>query len=136
MYFVNSGSEANDLAMSMARMYTGNYDLLALRNCYHGASPSTMGLTAHSTWKYNTPQGFGVHHMMNPDPYRGMFGNDGKAYAADVKDFIMHGTSGPLPLPSPPSQRLPTPALPHLSLHGRGTDASAGVGRPCGRLLR
>eukprot|EP00193_Tetraselmis_chui_P007786 CAMPEP_0177767958 /NCGR_PEP_ID=MMETSP0491_2-20121128/9443_1 /TAXON_ID=63592 /ORGANISM="Tetraselmis chuii, Strain PLY429" /LENGTH=480 /DNA_ID=CAMNT_0019284689 /DNA_START=261 /DNA_END=1703 /DNA_ORIENTATION=+ len=94
VYFVNSGSEANDLAMSMARMYTGNYDLLALRNCYHGASPTTMGLTAHSTWKYNTPQGFGVHHMMNPDPYRGAFGNDGKAYAADVKDHILHGTSG------------------------------------------
>ena len=35
-YFVNSGSEANDLAMLMARTYTGNYDLIALRNAYHG----------------------------------------------------------------------------------------------------
>mmetsp|Transcript_8104 Transcript_8104/g.19398 ORF Transcript_8104/g.19398 Transcript_8104/m.19398 type:complete len:388 (+) Transcript_8104:243-1406(+) len=94
VYFVNSGSEANDLAMTMARLYTGNYDILALRNAYHGASTSTMGLTAHSTWKYNTPQGFGVHHMINPDPYRGMFGADGKAYAADVKDHIRHATPG------------------------------------------
>ncbi len=29
-------------------------------------------------------QGFGVHYMMNPDPYRGPFGNDGAAYAAQV----------------------------------------------------
>ena len=35
-YFVNSGSEANDLALLMARAYTGNYDVIALRNSYHG----------------------------------------------------------------------------------------------------
>ena len=48
-YFVNSGSEANDLAVLMARLYTGNFDMVALRNCYHGTSMGTMGLTAHST---------------------------------------------------------------------------------------
>ena len=53
-YFVNSGSEANDLAVLMARLYTGNFEVIALRNCYHGTSQGTMGLTAHSTWKYNT----------------------------------------------------------------------------------
>lgn len=56
VYFVNSGSEANDMAMMMARLYTGSFDIVALRNCYHGMSPSTMGLTAHSTWKYNVAQ--------------------------------------------------------------------------------
>ena len=55
-YFVNSGSEANDMAVLMARLYTSNYDVLALRNCYHGASEGSMGLTAHSTWKFNVPQ--------------------------------------------------------------------------------
>jgi alanine-glyoxylate transaminase / (R)-3-amino-2-methylpropionate-pyruvate transaminase len=45
VYFVNSGSEANDLAMLMARLYTKNYDILTLKNAYHGASTSTMGLT-------------------------------------------------------------------------------------------
>jgi 4-aminobutyrate aminotransferase-like enzyme len=55
-YFVNSGSEANDMAMMIARLYSGNYDLLTLRNGYHGTSPSTMGLLSHSTWKFNTPQ--------------------------------------------------------------------------------
>lgn len=45
-YFVNSGSEANDLALLMARAYTGNYDVIALRNAYHGGSTLAMGLTA------------------------------------------------------------------------------------------
>src|SRR5262252_6330634 len=39
-YFVNSGSEANDLALMMARLYTGNFDTIALRNCYHGGNQS------------------------------------------------------------------------------------------------
>lgn len=39
-------------------------------------------------------QGFGVRHAMNPDPYRGPFGNDGHQYAADVADLIRGATSG------------------------------------------
>ncbi|XP_033754471.1 alanine--glyoxylate aminotransferase 2, mitochondrial-like [Pecten maximus] len=73
-YFTNSGSEANDMAVLMSRMYTGNYDVLSLRNCYHGASPYLMGLTALNTWRYNVPSGFGMHQTMNPDPYRGPWG--------------------------------------------------------------
>src|SRR5215510_9445286 len=97
-YFVNSGSEANDLAMLMARAYTGNYDLIALRNAYHGGNMSAMGLTAHSTWKFNVPHSFGVHHAINADPYRGQWGrNDpdaGRKYAADVKSVIDFATPG------------------------------------------
>ncbi len=97
-YFVNSGSEANDLALLMARAYTGNYDVIALRNSYHGGNASGMGLTAHRTWKYNVPHSFGVHHAVTPDPYRGAWGRDdenaGCKYAADVKSLIDHATSG------------------------------------------
>jgi len=97
-YFVNSGSEANDLAVLMARAYTGNFDVIALRNGYHGGNASGMALTAHSTWKFNVPHSFGVHHALPPDPYRGIFGrNDpqaGKKYAADVKSIIDFCTSG------------------------------------------
>jgi alanine-glyoxylate transaminase/(R)-3-amino-2-methylpropionate-pyruvate transaminase len=97
-YFVNSGSEANDLAQLMARVYTGNYDMIALRNAYHGGNVSGMGLTAHSTWKFNVPHSFGVHHAMTPDPYRGLWGRDdaeaGRKYAADVKDLIDYATPG------------------------------------------
>jgi alanine-glyoxylate transaminase/(R)-3-amino-2-methylpropionate-pyruvate transaminase len=97
-YFVNSGSEANDLALMMARAYTGNYDVIALRNSYHGGNASTMGLTSHHTWKFNVPHSFGVHHAITPDPYRGAYGRDdadaGRKYAADVQDLIRFGTSG------------------------------------------
>ena len=97
-YFVNSGSEANDLALLMARAYTGNYDVIALRNAYHGGGATTMGLTAHHTWKFNVPHSFGIHHSITPDPYRGAWGHDnpdaGKNYAADVKNLLDYGTSG------------------------------------------
>ncbi len=97
-YFVNSGSEANDLALMMARLYTGNYDMIALRNAYHGGNASGMGVTAHSSWKFNVPHSFGVHHAIAPYPYRGVYGYDeadaGKKYAADVKQVIDYTTSG------------------------------------------
>ncbi len=97
-YFVNSGSEANDLALLMARAYTGNYDVIALRNAYHGGNAAGMALTSHSTWKFNVPHSFGVKHAMAPDPYRGLFGRDdpeaGRKYADDVQQLIKYGTSG------------------------------------------
>ncbi len=97
-YFTNSGSEANDLAILMARAFTGNYDVLALRNCYHGGSMQTMGLTSHHTWKFNVPHSFGVHHALFPDRLRGPYGYDdpeaGPKYAADVQNLIEFGTPG------------------------------------------
>jgi len=97
-YFTNSGSEANDLAILMARAYTGNFDVVALRNCYHGGSMQTMGLTSHHTWKFNVPHSFGVHHAIFPDRLRGPYGYDdpaaGQKYAADVKNLIDFGTPG------------------------------------------
>ena len=97
-YFVNSGSEANDLALLMARASTGNFDMIALRNAYHGGNASGMGMTAHSTWKYNVPHSFGVHHALAPYPYRGPFGYEdadaGKKYADDVKSLIDYATPG------------------------------------------
>src|SRR6266576_3877008 len=97
-YFVNSGSEANDLALLMARAYTGNYDVIALRNAYHGGSTLAMSLTANRAWKFNIPHSFGVHHAITPDPYRGLWGRDdvdaGKKYAADLKNLIDFATPG------------------------------------------
>ena len=56
VYFVNSGSEANDMAITLARLYSGNYDLLTLRNAYHGLSEATMGVLGQHTWKFAIPQ--------------------------------------------------------------------------------
>ncbi|KAL8472016.1 hypothetical protein ACS0TY_029304 [Phlomoides rotata] len=93
VYFVNSGTEANELAMLMARLYSGNLGMIALRNAYHGGSSNTIGLTALNTWKYPIPQGE-IHHVLNPNTYRGVFGSDTKRYVEDVQDHIDHGTPG------------------------------------------
>ncbi len=97
-YFVNSGSEANDLALLMARVYTGNFDVIALRNAYHGGNAAGLSVTAHSTWKFNVPHSFGVHHALAPDPYRGPYGRDdaeaGSKFASDVKQLIDFATPG------------------------------------------
>ena len=97
-YFVNSGSEANDLAVTMARLYTGSADVIALRNGYHGGSPTTMALTGLSTWKFVTQQSAGVHHAVCPDPYRSPFTGSPEAIASqsaqDIGDLIRHATTG------------------------------------------
>ena len=97
-YFTNSGSEANDLAIQMARLATGNTDVIALRNAYHGGSPSAMGLTSHHTWKYPTGGDGRVHHAMNPDPYRSPFTGTAHEIASksaeDVRDLIRYSTPG------------------------------------------
>ncbi|KAL0271499.1 UNVERIFIED_CONTAM: hypothetical protein PYX00_008579 [Menopon gallinae] len=73
VYFVNSGSEANDMALLLARIHTGNSDVIALRNAYHGGASSTINLTALSTWKFPI-QSSNIHYAKNPDVYKGPFG--------------------------------------------------------------
>jgi alanine-glyoxylate transaminase/(R)-3-amino-2-methylpropionate-pyruvate transaminase len=97
-YFVNSGSDANDLAIAMARLFTGNSDVVALRNAYHGGSPSAMGLTSHHTWKFPLPQGGGVHHALSPDPYRSPLAGTPEEIATrsaeDIRELIRFSTPG------------------------------------------
>ena len=75
----------------MARAYTKNFDVIALRNGYHGGTQGAMGLTSYSTWKYSVPHGFGVHHSVMPDQYRGRWGYDdehaGVEYAKDCARY-------------------------------------------------
>lgn len=97
-YFTNAGSEANDLAVTMARLYTGHLDVIALRNSYHGGSPSAMGLTSHHTWKMPLASGSVVHHAINPDPYRSPFAGTPEEIAsrsaADIREIIRYSTPG------------------------------------------
>jgi 4-aminobutyrate aminotransferase-like enzyme len=92
-YFTNSGSEANDLAIRISKMVTGQEDVIVLDHAYHGTSTTTMQI---SPYKFDKPNGIGqmpwVHKAMNPDIYRGPYQNNngeaGKAYAASVADII------------------------------------------------
>ena len=97
-YFVNSGSEANDLAVTMARLYTGHRDVVALRNAYHGGSPSSLGLTSHNTWKFPVGGDGHVHHAVNPDPYRSPFAGTPEEIATksarDIREIVRYSTPG------------------------------------------
>ncbi|MEM6750949.1 MAG: aspartate aminotransferase family protein [Planctomycetota bacterium] len=97
-YFTNSGSEANELAVLMAREFTGRHDVIALRNAYHGGTPNTMGMTAHGTWRFPTNQVAGIHHTQAGYCYRCPFGlkypSCGLKCAHDVENVIAYQTSG------------------------------------------
>ncbi|MBM43578.1 MAG: aminotransferase [Phycisphaerae bacterium] len=90
-FFVNSGSEANELALRLARSATGSMDVLVLDGAYHG---HTANCIAMSPYKFNGPGGSGpadwVHVLPMPDAYRGPYrGEDaGDAYAIEVADQI------------------------------------------------
>ena len=70
-YFVNSGSEANELALRLARAHTRQRDLIVLEAAYHG---NTTTLVDISPYKFNGPGGTGpppwVHVVPVPDVYR------------------------------------------------------------------
>lgn len=97
-YFVNSGTEANELAVGMARLFTGASDVITLRHAYHGNSATAMGLTGLHTWKYALENGGRVHHALNPDPYRSPFTGTPQEQASraadDVRDIIRTATPG------------------------------------------
>ncbi|WP_428647019.1 aminotransferase class III-fold pyridoxal phosphate-dependent enzyme [Roseibium sp.] len=92
-FFVNSGSEANDLAIRLARAYTGNRDLITVDHAYHGHLSSLIDV---SPYKFAGKGGEGcpdhVRVAEMPDLYRGRWRygdkNAGKNYAEDVQRQI------------------------------------------------
>ena len=97
-YFTNSGTEANELALLMARLYTGNTDVIAVRNAYHGNSQAAQGLTSLNTWKFPVSGEGHVHHALSPDPYRSPFEGSAEELATraanDIRDVIRYSTPG------------------------------------------
>ncbi|MBD3854086.1 MAG: aminotransferase class III-fold pyridoxal phosphate-dependent enzyme, partial [Acidobacteria bacterium] len=90
-FFVNSGTEANDLALRLARAHTGSKEIIVLDHAYHGHSPSLVEI---SLYKCEGPGGEGLaehaHKVPMPDPYRGPHrGADaGERYADEVRAAI------------------------------------------------
>ncbi len=99
-FFTNSGSESNDLATMLARLHTGHFDMISLRNGYHGGSPTTMGLTGMGNWKHVMPQSFGVKFATPGYCYRCPLGLQYPSCkvkcAHDVAQLIDYETSGKL----------------------------------------
>jgi len=72
VFLVNSGSEANDLALRLARAYTGGTEVMVLDHAYHGNLSSLIDI---SPYKFDGPGGAGrprhVWVAEMPDLYRG-----------------------------------------------------------------
>src|SRR5262249_45662779 len=92
-YFVNSGSEANELALRLAHAHTRQRDLIVLDDAYHG---NTTTLVSISPYKFNGAGGEGappwVHTVPIPDVYRGLYKSGdsraGQRYAEAVRQRI------------------------------------------------
>ena len=92
-FFVNSGSEANELALRLARAHTKAQDLLVLDHAYHGNTTTLIDI---SPYKHNGPGGSGpppwVHTLPLPDLFRGRYRYDdneaGAKYARDAIALI------------------------------------------------
>ena len=92
-YFVNSGSEANELALRLARTRTGREDVIVLEHAYHGHTTTLIDI---SPYKFNGPGGRGrkpwVHVAPIPDDYRGPYRREdpqaGAKYAQHVEEIL------------------------------------------------
>jgi len=93
VHFTNSGAEAIDLAMTMARTYTGNADLLSLRTAYHGPTAAAQSITGISSWRHPGMPG-NVAFVAEPNQYRGIFGPGTQPYLDEIDRTIATATSG------------------------------------------
>jgi 4-aminobutyrate aminotransferase-like enzyme/Ser/Thr protein kinase RdoA (MazF antagonist) len=88
-YFVNSGSEANELAIRMARSHTNRQDVIVLEDGYHG---NTQTLVDISPYKCEGPGGGGLpdwaHRVIKPDPYRGLHRGKGKSVGESYVGYV------------------------------------------------
>ena len=86
--FVNSGSEANDIAWRMAKLVTGRKGAIIMEDAYHGITEAIADLSPHH------PDNIAAHvrTLLSPDPYRGPYrtGEEKLAerYAADADRAI------------------------------------------------
>lgn len=93
IHFVNSGSEANELALRMAKTVTGNKDILAIEVGYHGNTNAVMDV---SSYKFEGEGGFPkpetTHILPLPDSFRGKYSgeNCGTDYANHAKEIIQN----------------------------------------------
>jgi 4-aminobutyrate aminotransferase-like enzyme/Ser/Thr protein kinase RdoA (MazF antagonist) len=97
-FFLNSGSEANELALRLARAHTLREDVIVLDHAYHGHTSTLIDI---SPYKFNGAGGSGrkpwVHIAPLPDDYRGPYRRDdpqaGKKYAEHVAEIFARAKS-------------------------------------------
>jgi 4-aminobutyrate aminotransferase-like enzyme len=97
-FFTNSGTEANEAAILLARMATGSFDVVALRHGYSGSSTLAKSVTGQAPWRKAAVVSVGVAHAINAYCYRCPLGlkypDCEVACANDVENLIQTATSG------------------------------------------
>jgi 4-aminobutyrate aminotransferase-like enzyme len=97
-FFTSSGTEANETAITMARLATRNYDVVALRHSYSGRSSLAMTLTGQASWRLGQPGTPGIVHAKNPYYYRCPYNISETEYLEeclrDLEESILTSTSG------------------------------------------
>src|SRR4051812_20549300 len=73
-FFTNSGTEANETAITLARCFTGSSEIIALRHSYHGRSALAMAITGNAAWKTGPQIQPGIVYAHNAYCYRCPFG--------------------------------------------------------------
>lgn len=96
VHFTNSGAEAIDLALVMARDFTGNADFLALQTAYHGATIGAQSVTGIAGFRHPMSQLSGISFVAEPNQYRGIFGEGVAPYLDEIDRAIACSTSGRL----------------------------------------
>jgi 4-aminobutyrate aminotransferase len=101
VFFVSSGSEANEAALLFATQHRRSSEVLAMRGSYHGGSFGTMGITGQSTWRPTSRSALDVTYAMPPHhSYSSLYGRYEKdaefarACAEDMRDLIRTATTG------------------------------------------
>lgn len=96
-YFTNSGSEANDLALRLARQFRGHQDVITLEHAYHGHLSSLIEISPYKFQEGKDVKKESVHVAPAPDMYRGKYREDHEdpstAYADEVKKIIEEAQS-------------------------------------------
>ena len=97
-FFTASGTEADETAVMLAQLSTGNTELIALRHGYSGRSMLAQSLTAHNTWRALPTQIAAIKHAHAPYCYRCPFGlkpdSCGMRCAQDIEELIQTTTTG------------------------------------------
>ena len=94
-HLLSSGSEAVELAILMARVYTQRHTVVALRQAFHGAGGATaLAATAISRFHQRLPGASGIVHVTNPDQYRGIHGPGIEPYLDEFRASIASSTNG------------------------------------------
>jgi len=135
IFLVNSGSEAADLALQLARQRTGRRDVLALEAAYHGWTGAVIDLSTSPNDRPNwrTELQPHIHIVDQPNPYRGKHGALPDGYVASVAAACERaaGAGGPAAFVSEPLLGNQGAVEPPVSFLARAYETVRAAGGLC-----